>query len=197
MGMDLNLYLADIVVLFVIYGGYESFQVGIFCFFDGGVSFQLVLGLFIDYFGKVMLSISFFNLEIIYIFFVDVFESWGFYKFEDGGNNWGLINIDDIVWFQGWYFYDVVVKLDNLNIIIYIGVDLFKFVDGGVIVVQKVFWFKWFFGQILVGGLEGFFDYVYVDIYVVYYFFFDNNMVFVVIDGGVFVFEDNGEFWFG
>ena len=197
MGMDLNLHPADTAVLFATYGGYESPQAGIFRSSDGGASFQSVPGLPTDYSGKAMLSISPSNPEIIYISLADAFESRGLYKSEDGGNNWGLINTDDIARFQGWYSHDVAVKPDNPNTIIYTGVDLFKSVDGGATVAQKAFWFKWFFGQTPVGGPEGPFDYVHADIHAAYYSPFDNNTVFVATDGGVFVSEDNGESWSG
>ncbi len=197
MGMDLELHPADTNILFATYGGYQSPQAGVFRSTDGGASFQPLPQLPTDYTGKALLSISLSDPDIIYISIADAFESRGLYRSLDGGDNWDLVNTDDVARYQGWFSHDVAIKPDDPNTLIYTGVDLYRSVNGGAEVTQKTFWYNWFFGQTPVGGPEGPGNYVHADIHAAYYAPFSNTTVFVATDGGVFVSEDNGQTWEG
>ena len=197
MAMDFEISPLDPNIIFVSHGSYESPEAGVYRSLDGGVNFEPVNGLPADYTGKTMLSISPSNPNYIYASVGDVFSSRGLYRSSSNGASFTLYSPENVASYQGWYSHDVVVKPDDHNTIIYVGIEAYKSTNGGINLTKKSKWSAWYFGQVPVGGPEGPPNYVHADIHAAYYHPLDDNRIYLATDGGIFVSEDNGETWEG
>lgn len=174
---------------------------GIYRSTDGGDTFTaLGNGLPTSYSGKAEIAISSSNPNVIYAsvqeFFIGSGEATtplGLYKSTDGGDNWIQINNENVAKFQGWYSHDVEVNPENEDEIIYVGIDTWRSIDGGVTLEKRSSWEKWFFGKIELGAPEGPEDYVHADIHDILYHPEDPNTFYLATDGGIFVSNDGGD----
>ncbi|MEM6726298.1 MAG: hypothetical protein AAF598_19810, partial [Bacteroidota bacterium] len=161
----------------------------------GETWFQTILPT--GYTGKTKLSGAPSDPDVVYASVADDFESIGLYRSSDGGFSWALVNDEDVARYQGWYSHDVAVKPDNANSIVYVGIDVWRSPNAGVILTKQSNWTSWFFGTPIEGQAEGTLDYVHADIHAAYYQPGSNNRIFFATDGGVFVSEDNGNTFAG
>lgn len=199
MAVDIEINPQDTTKIFVTHGSLDDEDVsGIYRSTDGGGSFQkLGGGLPASYSGKALLTIFQAQPDIMYASVGNSFTQEGLYKTVNGGANWSKMSSQDVCTYQGWYSHDVVIKPTNQNTIIWVGIDAWKSTDGGSSIVQKSYWYHWFFGQVPAGEQEGAFDYVHADIHRAYWLENDPNKLYVVTDGGIFVSYDSGESWDG
>lgn len=199
MAVDIEIIPTDTSRIFVTHGSLNDDAVsGIYRSINGGNSFsKLTSGLPASYSGKTMLGLSPSHPNVLYASVGNDFNQEGLYVTVNGGNSWQKISNQNVCAYQGWYSHDVAVRPDNPDEIIWVGIDTWKSTDGGQNAQIKTFWYKWFFGQVPVGGPEGPGDYVHADIHRVYYLQNDPDKIYSVTDGGIFVSYDGGETWEG
>ncbi len=197
MAVDIEMSPIDTSVIFVTHGSFDpngTAVSGVYRSEDAGANFiKLTNGIPASYKGKTLLSISQSNPKVIYASVADHFNSIGLFKSTNGGDDWQMVNNEDVAKYQGWYSHDVAVDPTNEDHLIYVGVDGFVSEDGGSTLEQRSYWYNWYFGQPPVGGPEGPDDYVHADIHRIYYHPLLQETVFMATDGGIFVTEDNGE----
>ncbi|MFI5219838.1 MAG: T9SS type A sorting domain-containing protein [Bacteroidia bacterium] len=198
MATDIAMNPNDTSMVFVASGNSFSANPGIYKSVNGGSTFtQLITGLPSSWSGKVLLSISQSQPNIIYASIANQLAQIGFYKSVDYGASWTLVNTEDIALYQGWYAHDVAVRPDNPNEVICVGIDAWKSYDGISTVTQKSFWYNWDFSATPIGGPEGPPDYVHADIHHVYFHPTNFDIVYYVTDGGIFRSDDGGETFAG
>lgn len=198
MATDIAINPNDTAMIFIAAGNSFSATPGIYKSVNAGNSFvQLNNGLPSSWSGKVLLSISQSQPNIMYASIANQLAQIGFYRSNDFGESWTLVNTEDVATYQGWYSHDVAVRPDNPEEIICTGIDAWKSTDGGLTLIKKSFWFNWDFSATPIGGPEGPPDYVHADIHHVYYHPTDNDIVYYVTDGGIFRSEDGGETFAG
>ncbi len=199
MAMDLELDPADTSRLFVAYGSLNSPDRGVYRSTDGGRSFQKLDQGIIDFYrGKTMLAISPSDPDVIYASVASQTASIGLYKSIDGGDNWELINTENVARYQGWYSHELAVHPDDPDRLLYVGIDAHRSSDGGMSLTQVSRWDLWEPGATpSVGGPEGPPRYAHADMHAVYYHPQDPDIIFLATDGGVFVSEDGGDTWAG
>ncbi|MBK8555134.1 MAG: hypothetical protein IPL65_04885 [Lewinellaceae bacterium] len=199
MAVDIEINPADTNIVFVTHGSYEDNSVsGIYRSVNGGDGFiKLINGLPGGVSGKILLGMAYDQPAVLYASIGNAFAQEGLYKTTTNGGSWAKVSTQDVCTYQGWYSHDVAVRPSNTGEIIWTGIDLWKSTNSGQNVQKKTKWFNWYFGQVPVGGPEGPADYVHADIHRVYYLPNDNNKVYCVTDGGIFVSYDAGESWHG
>lgn len=199
MAVDIEINPVDTGTVFVTHGSLDDELIsGVFRSTDGGNTFSLLNnGIPAGYSGKTLLTICPTQPNVLYASVGDNFVQQGLFKSVNGGNSWTLVNLEDVCAYQGWYSHDVAVHPTNPDTLIWVGIDTWKSVDGGLNVSQQTLWYAWTFGQVPAGGPEGPPYYVHADIHRVYWMQNDPNKVYSVTDGGIFVSYDGGVNWQG
>lgn len=199
MAVDIEIHPVDTNRILVTYGSLDDNTVsGVFRSVNGGATFnKLTNGLPASYSGKALLGVCAGNPDVIYASVGNAFNQEGFYRTDNGGNNWTKVSTQDVCTYQGWYSHDVTVHPTNPDIFLWGGIDAWKSTNGGASVQKKSSWFAWYFGQVPVGGPEGPANYVHADIHRVYWQENDPDKVYLVTDGGIFVSYDGGETYVG
>jgi len=199
MAVDIEMDPADTSRIFVTHGSLEDQDVsGIYRSINGGANFvKLTSGLPGTFSGKTLLTICPTQTNVLYASVGEAFVQNGLYKTTNGGNSWTIVSTEDVSKYQGWYSHDVAVHPSDPNTFVWVGIDAWKSTNSGASVEQKSYWYKWDFGYVPAGGSEGPPDYVHADIHRAYYVPGDENKVYLVTDGGLFVSYDGGETWEG
>ncbi len=199
MAVDIEINPIDTGTVFVTHGSLDDELVsGVFRSTDGGNTFSLLNnGIPAGYSGKTLLTICPGQPNMLYASVGNNFFQQGLFKTTDGGNSWALVNNEDVCAYQGWYSHDVAVHPTNPDTLIWVGIDTWKSVDGGLTVSQQTLWYAWTFGQVPAGGPEGPPYYVHADIHRAYWMQNDPNKVYSATDGGIFVSYDGGTNWQG
>lgn len=199
MAVDIEIDPSDTSRIFVTHGSLDDQVVsGVYRSINGGANFiKLGAGLPTSYSGKTLLTLCPTQPNVMYASVGDAFAQKGLFKTINGGNTWTLASSTDVCTYQGWYSHDVAVHPTHPDTFIWVGIDAWKSVNSGVSVEHKTYWYKWDFGYVPAGGSEGPPDYVHADIHRAYYTPGDENKVYVVSDGGLFVSYDGGETWEG
>lgn len=199
MAVDIEIDPADTNRIYVTHGSLDDQDAsGVYRSSNGGVSFnKLAGGLPPIFSGKTMIDLCPGQPNTLYASVANSFQQVGLFKSVNGGDSWTVVNSQDVAQYQGWYSHDVAVHPSNPNTLIWVGIDAWKSVNGGSVVTQKSYWYKWNFGYVPAGASEGPSDYVHADIHRAYYVPNDANKVYLVSDGGLFVSYDGGETWAG
>lgn len=202
MASHLALHPTDPNIVFVTVGSlFDGDDSGIYRSTDGGSTFTLVEnGAPVGYSGKARIKFSPANANIMYCSAADyngTNQEYGLFRSEDGGDSWTLVNNENVPTYQGWFAHDVLLDPQDVETLLWVGVDAYKSVNGGFNIEQKTYWYAWDFGQTPVGGPEGPGDYVHADIHAVYPHPVVPNTYFAATDGGIFVSFDKGENWEG
>ena len=185
-------------IIYVTHGnlnfGFDPLLSGIYKSLDKGASFNELIdpGLLTAWSGNAKLSFDPTNSEILYASIQDAFVvnggTSGVYKSLNSGDNWELINNQNIANYQGWYSHDIAINPENPSEIINVGIAGWKSTNTGLNFDIKT-GNSWTMGEVSVDIPEGGANYVHSDIHAVYYHPL-NNKVFMASDGGVFVSED-------
>jgi photosystem II stability/assembly factor-like uncharacterized protein len=199
MAVDIEIDPADTSRIFVTHGSLDDQDVsGIYRSVNGGTSFlKLTGGLPSTFSGKTLLTICPTQTSVLYASIGEAFAQNGLFKSINGGNSWTKVSTEDVSKYQGWYSHDVAVHPNDPNTFVWVGIDAWKSTNSGAVVDQKTYWYNWNFGYVPAGSSEGPPDYVHADIHRAYYVPGDENKVYVVTDGGLFVSYDGGESWEG
>ena len=102
------------------------------------------------------------------------------------------VNNTNIPYWQGWYSHDIAIHPTVTDEIMYIGIDAWKSIDGGVTVSQVSDASTWQFEKISVDEPEGDSTFIHADIHAVYYHPLDTEKIFFAGDGGVHMSPDRG-----
>jgi len=201
MATDVVINPANSSIVFEACGNLNSTGNGIFRTTDGGTSWtKLTNGLPSSYGGKALLTIYQANPQIIFASIGNGSETgagtW-LCKSTNGGDNWSIINTTDYSTYQGWYSHWVGVNPTDQNQILTGGIDVFKSTNGGTTLVQKSYWYLWYFGVTPPGGPEGPPDYVHADQHSITYHPNNPGIIYLGTDGGVFRTTDGGETFSG
>ncbi|MDO8367351.1 MAG: T9SS type A sorting domain-containing protein [Saprospiraceae bacterium] len=199
MAVDIEIDPTDTSRIFVTHGSLDDQDVsGIYRSFNGGTNFfKLTTGLPATFSGKTLLTLCPSQPSVLYASVGEAFSQNGLYKTINGGSTWSNVSTEDVSKYQGWYSHDVAVHPSDPNTFVWVGIDAWKSTNSGASVNQKSYWYKWDFGYVPAGGSEGPPDYVHADIHRAYYVPGDENKVYLVTDGGLFVSYDGGETWEG
>lgn len=195
MATDLAIHPQDTNVIYVSHGGYRSPETGIYRSTDGGASFRLLSNLPRQYTGKAMISLAPSQPDWVYVSIAETESSIGLFRSVDRGDNWSLMNTEDVAKWQGWYAHDVAVHPQDAQRLIYVGIDAWRSTTGGSNLNQLSYWQLWTFGRTEVGESEGPGNYVHADIHAAYYHPLNNQQVFLATDGGIFESNNGGESW--
>ncbi|MCB9306523.1 MAG: T9SS type A sorting domain-containing protein [Lewinellaceae bacterium] len=199
MAVDIEINPQDTAKIFVTHGSLNDEDVsGIYRSVNAGASFQkLTNGLPATYTGKTLITIHPAQTNIMYASIGNVNGQDGLYKTTDGGSNWTKLTDLNVCSYQGWYSHDVVAHPTDPDRVIWVGIDGWRSLNGGVNFTQVSQWSSWFFGQVPAGGPEGPPIYIHADIHRAYWPTNDPQKIYVVTDGGLFVSQDGGESWEG
>ncbi|MFQ5824587.1 MAG: T9SS type A sorting domain-containing protein [bacterium] len=198
MVMDLVINPIDTNMIFITAGDLFSPGHGIYRTKDGGATWtKLTQGLPNPFGGKAMLSICQSFPNIIFASIGNGISSndaatW-LCKSEDNGDTWKIVSTKDYSLWQGWYSHDVGVHPNVPNLVLAIGVDIWKSTSGGLFLVKKSDWSAWFFGRTPPGGPEGPTNYSHADHHDIVYHPTNPDIIYFATDGGVFRSTDGGE----
>lgn len=195
MATDLEIHPLDTNVIYASHGGYRSPETGIYRSTNGGKTFELLHKLPTQYTGKASISLAPSEPDWIYVSIAEEESSIGLFRSIDRGENWTLMNTQDVAKWQGWYAHDVAVHPHQAQQLIYVGIDTWRSVNGGKELDQLSFWQLWQFGKTEVGAPEGPQQYVHADIHAAYYHPANSQRVFVATDGGIFESVNGGNTW--
>lgn len=197
MGFDIAINPINSNIVFATHGNFGSTGHGIYRTTDGGNTWtKLGSGLPPTFNGKAVLSIYLPDPNIIYASIGNGSSTgtgtW-LCQSMDGGTNWVVVNSTDYSTYQGWYSHWVGVSPFNSNLVLAGGIDIFKSNNGGYVLTQKSYWYKWDFGVTPPGGPEGPPDYVHADQHSITFHPTNPNIIYFGTDGGVFRTTDAGE----
>lgn len=125
---------------------------GFFCFKDGGDIWECFEGngFLIGFWGKIGFVVSVDKFDCVWVFiemslnsdFVEVGEFQGvFWRFDDGGDSWLMINCNNYLMQWLFYYICVVVVFDNVDEIIFMVVCQSLLIDGGkMMMMQNLGW---------------------------------------------------------
>ena len=152
--------------------------------------------------GKIQLAISASNPTTVFASCgrePDSSDPFGLYVSTNEGGSWSLRNnaitlMTSSALNQGWYAHDVAVAPSTTNNVYWAEMDVFKSTNGGSAFTRETFWNKWGSSNITPGvTLEGSDStYVHADVHHIYISPFNENIVYVVCDGGIFKSIDAG-----
>jgi hypothetical protein len=200
MAVDIEIDPSDTSRIFVTHGSLDDIGVsGVYRSVNAGATFVKLTatGLPNTFSGKTLLTICPTQPNVLYASVGNAFAQNGLFKSTNGGNSWTKVSSEDVSKYQGWYSHDVAVHPTDPDTIIWVGIDTWKSTNGGSTVQQKTYWNSWYFGDVPAGASEGPPNYVHADIHRAYYVPGDENKVYLVTDGGLFISYDGGETWAG
>jgi photosystem II stability/assembly factor-like uncharacterized protein len=194
MAVDIAINPENPDIIYVSHGSfYHQEFAGIYRSMNGGVTFERLGRGYIDgYTGKTMIALDPNDPSTIIASVANAFESRGLYRSKDHGNNWNLLNNEDVALWQGWYSHDVAINPYNSNELVYVGIDSWWSPDQGLQISVKGTYEGRPRGKVLAGEPDGPPGYVHSDIHRAYYHPLVEDLVFLATDGGVFVSQDGG-----
>ena len=111
----------------------------------------------------------------------------------DGGESWAVRSTADYARWQGWFAHDVAVSPFDGNLVIAVGIDIWRSLNGGLSLTRRSDWSQWYFGQTIPGEPEGPPNYSHADHHDVVFHPTDPDIIYFANDGGIFRSLDGGE----
>lgn len=199
MATDLVIKPSDANQVVVTCGNLGSSNYGVYKTMDGGTSWEKIEnGLPTTYLGKGQLALAPSDENILYAsigngFGFDDGASW-LCRSEDFGTTWEIRSTQDYSQWQGWFAHDVAVSPTNPDLLIIIGIEVWRSTNGG----QSM-------NLVSVGGVgdanppiegpDGNSSYVHSDAHDVIFHPENSTTVYVASDGGIHRSEDIGNTW--
>ena len=196
---DLVINPAQTNTVFIACGNLNSVGHGVFRTIDGGTNWTqmwqpaVIPG---TYLGKALLSICESQPDVVFISFGNggLGSQWTWLcRSDDSGASWSRVSVTDYSLWQGWFSHDVEVHPENPDIVITVGIDIWKSTTGGSNLVKKSDWTQWYFGQTIPGEPEGPPDYSHADHHDLVYHPTNRDIIYFANDGGIFRSLDGGE----
>ena len=194
MGTDLVVHPTNTDTVLVACGNLGSAGRGIYRTTDGGDNWSLISGggLPPNFLGKVQFAVTPADPNVVYASIGNGFEVFGpdnftwLFRSSDFGATFNLRNTTDYSRWQGWFAHDVAVSPTNPDLVVCVGIDVWRSTDGGLTLNQVSNWFTGFSGILPDGGPEGPPDYSHADHHDVVFHPTNQNIVYFANDGGVF-----------
>lgn len=162
---------------------------GVYLSTDGGSNFTLTSGSFPSFNGKIMLTISPDNSNLVAASVGYPSQSRELFTSTNFGSSWTPHNIE---FTYGWYAHDLVFEPGNSNSMVCAGVDIYKYTLNTQNLSQKSDWTQWDDNP-PINGPGGPADYVHGDIHDIIYHPTNTDQVFFATDGGVFMSDNDAE----
>ncbi len=198
MTMDIAVNPVDTNIVFATHGDLSTVGHGIYRTMDGGNTWEkLTAGLPSAFGGKAVLAIYPPSPNILYtsigFSFGGVTETQ-LLMTDDNGDTWSLISDYDYSKYQGWYSHFVGINPSDSSDILVGGIDIYRLVSPAEVLVQKTWWWKWYFATIVLPGEpEGPSDYSHADHHSITYHPTNPDTIYLGTDGGIFRTTDGGE----
>jgi photosystem II stability/assembly factor-like uncharacterized protein len=193
---DLVINPADTNIVLVTCGNFSSTGYGMYRTTNSGTNWnKITQGVPTVYAGKGHLAISRSHPDVMYASFGDGFSSGSISwlcKSSDKGATWTILSTVDYAKWQGWFSHDVGVSPVDTNLVIAIGIGVWKSTNGGITLVNKAAG-SLVYGREPIGGPVGTPDYVHADNHDIVFHPTDPNIFYLGTDGGVFRSMDAGE----
>jgi photosystem II stability/assembly factor-like uncharacterized protein len=193
---DLVIHPVDTNIVLVTCGNFSSTGYGLYRTTDSGNSWnKIIQGVPTIYEGKGHLAVSRSQPDVMFASFGNGFSftngaSW-LCKSSDKGATWSIKSTTDYSQWQGWFSHDVAVSPADTNLVIAIGIGVWKSTDGGTTLVEKAA------GGLVTGrppiGGPGPPNHVHADNHDIVFHPTDPNIFYLGTDGGVFRSLDAGE----
>ncbi|OGB68734.1 MAG: hypothetical protein A2Y94_07120 [Caldithrix sp. RBG_13_44_9] len=194
---DLVINPLDTNIVIIGCGNFSSTGHGIYRTSNSGQNWnKITQGLPATFAGKVHLAIYPPSPNIVFASIGNGFTSYNGYSWlcrsVDAGASWNVVSTQDYSQWQGWYSHDVGVSPADSNLVIAVGIGVWKSYDGGINLVQKAEG-GLTLGRPPVGGSEGPANYVHADVHDISYHPTNPSIVYFSTDGGIFRSLDGGE----
>ncbi len=98
---------------------------------DGGDTWEKVGKGLPDEMGKIGVDVSAANPNRVYAIVEAEGEKGGFYRSDDGGASFALINHDHILKARSWYYHHIFADPNNENVVYVLNAPIMKSIDGG------------------------------------------------------------------
>jgi photosystem II stability/assembly factor-like uncharacterized protein len=201
MAMDLVLHPTNPNIAIVGCGDLASPGRGIYRTIDGGDTWSQITGGGVpgDFEGKMQFAVTPADPDLVFASIGNGFTLFGPDNFTwllrstDFGASWELRSTTDYSRWQGWYSHDVAVHPTDPDVVITVGIDIWKSIDGGLSLTQVSNFQNYFRGILPPGGPEGLADYSHADHHDVVFHPTDPDIVYFANDGGVFRSLDEGQ----
>jgi photosystem II stability/assembly factor-like uncharacterized protein len=194
---DLGINPVDTGMVWIACGNLNSEGKGVYRTTNGGGSWtKLAGGLPENFGGKIQLAVHKNSPNIIYasVGFGSVSNAGTqLCRSTDYGTTWNTVSDLDYATYQGWFSHIIGVHPTDPSKVICGGVDVFKSTSGGSNLLQKSYWYLWYFGTPPAGGPEGPPNYSHADHHAIVYHPENPNIIYFGNDGGVFRTLDGGE----
>ncbi len=129
MGQDIIIHPSDTNKVIVSCGNLGSSNSGVYKSTDDGNTWNKVSGL-PAYTGKTLMDYYALNPNIIFASVADSLEGKGLFKSQNFGDSWQKISSDDVPRYQGFFAHWVAVHPQDVNKLIYAGVEIYYSTDG-------------------------------------------------------------------
>ncbi len=194
---DLLIHPVDTSIVLITCGNFASPGYGMYRTTNSGSNWnKIIQGVPISYQGKGHLSLSRSFPDVMYASFGNGFSSsngasW-LCKSSNKGASWTIVSTADYSQHQGWFSHDVGVSPVDTNLVIAIGIGVWKSTNGGFNLVEKAAG-GLTLGRPPVGGPEGPPNYIHADNHDIAFHPTNPDIVYFGTDGGVFRSLDAGE----
>ena len=193
---DVEIHPTDPNKIIVSAGNFNTPQKGIYYTNDGGETWEQSAGVPIGFNGKILLSQSQSDPEIIYASVGNGFSFSDGYTWllrsDNGGASFEIKNETDYSKWQGWFSHDISVHPTKPDELIAVGIDIYKSEDGGD-ELRQVSNGGVALGDIDILGPDGGPNYSHSDHHFVLHHPEVVDLVLIGNDGGVFLSFDGGE----
>jgi photosystem II stability/assembly factor-like uncharacterized protein len=203
MASDVILHPLDPDVALAACGDLHSDGRGIYRTTDGGLVWSQVTGGGVpeDFGGKIQFGVTPADPDVVYASVGNGFSSQDAFTWllrsGDFGATFELRSTTDYSQFQGWYAHDVAVHPLDPDLIICVGIDVWRSFDGGATLTKVTSWTDFFSGELPDGGPEGLPSYSHADHHDAVWHPTDPSILYLANDGGVFRSLDGGDTYEG
>ena len=98
---------------------------------DSGESWQKITNGLPEMMGKIGLSVSAVDSDLVYAIVESEKSVSGLYKSENSGASWKLMSNDPNITSRSWYYMEVFADPSNINVVYVLNAPLMKSIDGG------------------------------------------------------------------
>ncbi|MBU2502097.1 hypothetical protein KJ682_12275 [bacterium] len=188
---DLVIHTAHPDTVVIAAGNLGSAQAGIYRTIDGGLNWTRVAQNIgpSSYLGKAQLAVCTGQPDVMYVSIgnggLGSSGTW-LGRSQDAGSTWVVKSTSDYSQWQGWFSHDVAVSPTDPFLLMAVGIDIWRSVNGGASLAKRSDWRAWIFGQVPPGGPEGPPNYSHADHHDVVWHPTNPDIVYFANDGGIF-----------
>ncbi|MEO1054201.1 MAG: glycosyl hydrolase [Bacteroidota bacterium] len=98
---------------------------------DGGDTWQKIAKGLPDLMGKIGLTVSRANPDLVFALIEAEKSVAGVYRSDDGGMNWKLMSNNQIITARSWYYMEIFADPNDVNVVYALNAPLMRSIDGG------------------------------------------------------------------